>query len=236
MKIVFSSFLVGRILVCICTFITIFCSSIEVLTCLWNILGFHLLASRAPFKTMSGHIWWWVDIFDLDKWMKKFPGLTIKMVSQCFFLERGKSSEWDLQKNITYLPIPHLKIHLCYSINPDSQVLLHYLLLVWTEVALKIKLRIETNNKFLECNNYWLTSEDERLHVYNSPSVMFDSLWPHGLQPSGSFVYGILQARTLEWVAIPFSWGSSQPKNRTLVSSIAGRFFTIWATREDFWR
>ena len=42
-------------------------------------------------------------------------------------------------------------------------------------------------------------------------------------------VHGILQARTLEWVAIPFSRGSSWP---TQVSSIAGRFFTIWATRE----
>ena len=41
---------------------------------------------------------------------------------------------------------------------------------------------------------------------------------------------GILKARILEWVAIPFSRGSSWPKNRTWVSRIAGRFFTIWAT------
>ena len=40
------------------------------------------------------------------------------------------------------------------------------------------------------------------------------------------------KARILEWVAIPFSRGSSQPKYRTWVSCIAGRFFTIWATRE----
>ena len=38
--------------------------------------------------------------------------------------------------------------------------------------------------------------------------------------------------RTLEWVAIPFSRGPSQPKNQPRVSSIAGRFFTSWATRE----
>ena len=36
----------------------------------------------------------------------------------------------------------------------------------------------------------------------------------------------------LEWVAIPFSRGSSQPRDRTWVSHIAGRFFTIWAIRE----
>ena len=47
----------------------------------------------------------------------------------------------------------------------------------------------------------------------------------------GSLVHGIFQARVLEWVAISFSRGSSQPRNWTWGSSIAG--FTIWATRED---
>ena len=45
----------------------------------------------------------------------------------------------------------------------------------------------------------------------------------------GSSVHGILQARILEWVAIPFSSGSSQPGDRTWVSCIAGSF-TNWAT------
>ena len=45
-------------------------------------------------------------------------------------------------------------------------------------------------------------------------------------------VHGILQARILEWVALPFSRGSSQPKDWTQVSCIAGWFFTDWATRE----
>ena len=48
----------------------------------------------------------------------------------------------------------------------------------------------------------------------------------------GSSVHGILQVRILEWVAIPFSRGSSWPRNQTQVSCIAGRFFTNWATRE----
>ena len=43
--------------------------------------------------------------------------------------------------------------------------------------------------------------------------------------PSSS-VHGILQARILEWLAIPFSRGSSQPRDRTQVSHIAGGFFT----------
>ena len=45
-------------------------------------------------------------------------------------------------------------------------------------------------------------------------------------------VHGILQARTLEWVAYPFSSGSSWPRNQTRVSRIAGGFFTNWAIRE----
>ena len=42
----------------------------------------------------------------------------------------------------------------------------------------------------------------------------------------------ILQARILEWVAMPTSRGSSQPRNQTQVSCIAGKFFTFWAIRE----
>ena len=44
--------------------------------------------------------------------------------------------------------------------------------------------------------------------------------------------HGILQARTLRWVAFPFSRGSSQPRDWTQVSHITNRFFTSWATRE----
>ena len=50
--------------------------------------------------------------------------------------------------------------------------------------------------------------------------------------PMDYTVHGILQARILKWVAFPFSRGSSQPRDRTQVSRIAGGFFTSWATRE----
>ena len=52
-------------------------------------------------------------------------------------------------------------------------------------------------------------------------------LWSYGLQPTRLF-----QARALERVAIPFSRGSSWLRDRTQASCIAGRFFTVWATRE----
>ena len=55
---------------------------------------------------------------------------------------------------------------------------------------------------------------------------------PMDCSPPGSPIHGIFQARMLEWVAIAFSRGSSQHRDQTQVSCIAGRFFTIWATRE----
>ena len=50
---------------------------------------------------------------------------------------------------------------------------------------------------------------------------------PVDCNPPSSSVHGILQARILEWVAIPSSRGFSQPKDGTWVSHTAGRFFTI---------
>ena len=50
---------------------------------------------------------------------------------------------------------------------------------------------------------------------------------PRDCNPPGSSVHGILQARVLECIAIPFLRGSSQPRSPSQVSCIAGRFFTI---------
>ena len=55
---------------------------------------------------------------------------------------------------------------------------------------------------------------------------------PVDCSPPGSSFHGILQARILEWEAIAFSRGSSPSWNRTRISCIAGRFFTVCATRE----
>ena len=55
---------------------------------------------------------------------------------------------------------------------------------------------------------------------------------PTDCSPPGSSVHGILQARILEWVAISFSTVSFWSRDRTQVFWIAGRFFTVWVTRE----
>ena len=55
---------------------------------------------------------------------------------------------------------------------------------------------------------------------------------PKDCNRPGSSVHGVLQARILEWVAIPSSRESSQPRDWTWISCIVGGFFTVWATRE----
>ena len=68
-----------------------------------------------------------------------------------------------------------------------------------------------------------------------SKVLVVQSLWicnPMDCSLPGCSVYGILKTKILEWVAIPSSSESSQPRDQTQVSCIVGRFFTIWATRE----
>ena len=84
----------------------------------------------------------------------------------------------------------------------------------------------------LERRQRWPTFERGRkvkVLVTQSGPILCD---PMSCSPPGSSVHGIFQAGILEWVASPFSRGSSQPRNWTQVSCIAGRFFTVWNTRE----
>ena len=87
-------------------------------------------------------------------------------------------------------------------------------------------LEVSPQNKIIKENEmvYEGTSVQfaQQLPESESHSVMSESLQPYGLYT----VHGILQARILEWVAAPFSRGSSQSRDQTQVSHIAGRFFT----------
>ena len=70
------------------------------------------------------------------------------------------------------------------------------------------------------------------VHLRSVASVVSNSLWPQGLWPTRLLCHGILQARTMEWVAIPFSRGSSQPRDRTWVSCIGRGIPYHWLSRE----
>ena len=67
-----------------------------------------------------------------------------------------------------------------------------------------------------------------RLDTQSCPTLCY----PMDGSPPGFSVHGIFQTRIPEWVSISFSRGSSQPRDQTWVSYIAGKLFTIWATRE----
>ena len=76
----------------------------------------------------------------------------------------------------------------------------------------------------------WVHLLESESEVAQSRLTLCD---PMDCSPSGCSVHGILQARILQWAAISFSRASSQPKDRTHVSCIADRRFTVWATRES---
>ena len=80
----------------------------------------------------------------------------------------------------------------------------------WRETKLKLRLL--------------LVKKKKKVKVTQSHPTLCD---PMDCSPPGSSVHGILQARKLEWVAISFSRGPSQPRDQTQVSHIADRFFTV---------
>ena len=67
-----------------------------------------------------------------------------------------------------------------------------------------------------------------------SRQVISNSCNPVNWSLPGSSVHGVLQARILEWVAVPFSRGSAQPRDWIMVSHVAGRFFTSWPSGKPF--
>ena len=81
----------------------------------------------------------------------------------------------------------------------------------------------------------WIKSTRGPKVIRESCSVVSDSTTPWTIANQATLSLGILQARILEWVVMPSSRGSSQPRNKTCISCIAGRFITIWATRESLY-
>ena len=94
---------------------------------------------------------------------------------------------------------------------------------------------LRSHQMFLKLLTYWVWNTHAHTHTHThtnvtqSCSTLCD---PMDCSPPGSSLHGILQARILEWVAIPFSRGSSRLRDGTQVSCPAVRFFAVWATRE----
>ena len=105
--------------------------------------------------------------------------------------------------------------------------------LEWVAIAFSENISIEWQIVFMCFLIYSIS-----VNIYCS-CLFFESLQWTSLSPCLTLwdpmdytVLGLLQARILEWTAFPFSRGSSQPRDRTQVSWIAGGFFTSWAIRE----
>ena len=140
------------------------------------------------------------------------------------------SSEWWV------IPTPHPRqCELLFMVyGQENKISSLFVLRSEWGLALVLVIRIE----------YMPTAHINNCVINNIPPPLWEEAYSHVLvtqscltlcsstdcSPLGSSAHGILQARILEWLAIPFSRGSSWPRGWTLVSCIAGRFFTIWAT------
>ena len=94
--------------------------------------------------------------------------------------------------------------------------------------ANKQNLKPKEVDSFFLC---WIVLKESESEVAQSCLTLCN---PMDCRFPGSSVHGILQTRVLKWVAISFSRGSSQPRDRAWVARIAGSCFTIWATRGFF--
>ena len=119
----------------------------------------------------------------------------------------------------------------CYSAiknNSFELVLMRWMKLepiVQCEVSQKDKEQIDSLRTGFVSGALWVSWKEVKVLAIQFCLTLCDPMDP------ASSVHGIFPARILEWVIIPFSRGSSQPKDLTHVSWITGRFFTVWAMR-----
>ena len=111
----------------------------------------------------------------------------------------------------------------------------------WDETSTVIHSRFDTNKLPINKGSCWqyfmLEHSYLESHLFNSVCMKWSEVKITQLCPTLCDPKDFSKARILEWVAFPFSRGSSQPRDRTQVSHIAGSFFTSWATREaqEYW-
>ena len=130
----------------------------------------------------------------------------------------------EFQKNIYFCFIDYAKSFDCVDNNKLWKILKE--MGIWDHLSCLLR-NLYTGQEATVRTGYGTT---ERKKV---KSLSFVQLYdPVDCSLPDSSVLGILQVRMLEWVAISFSRGSSQPRDRTQVSYIAGRCFTLLATRE----
>ena len=135
--------------------------------------------------------------------------IVLETVDYCFALSLGW--DWSMCWIRWYM-------HLKFPLKPRLMI-----------VFICLRFSIHFSSAFHYINIRSEKSEKVKVLVAQSCPTLCDSM---DCSPPGSSFHGILQARMLKWVAMPFSKRSSQPRDQTQVSCIAGWFFIVWATWE----
>ena len=128
--------------------------------------------------------------------------------------------------------IPWMDRQIIYHGGTREALTVHYILVIWVSSDTIVKgCAVCAVSEGSSWSNREMTpwSEVKWSGVAQSCPTLCN---PMDCSPAGSSIHGIFQARVLDWVAISFPRGTSWPRDQTLVSRIAGRRFTVWATRE----
>ena len=171
---------------------------------------FEILTQPAPSLSLSISKYRWVPTFIPALFSKTISCIAVAQLLKSCLQESGKgvgeaqkSSCLDITVATTSLPSPLiLRVR---NASPPNRLLPSNVTILSTSYVLR---------------SYW---SSQKLVV----KVKVAQLCPTLCDPMDYTVHGILQARILEWVAVLFSRGSSQPRDQTQVSHIAGRFFTV---------
>ena len=124
---------------------------------------------------------------------------------------------------------PALQADSLLSEPPGKPVIIHQMLINYSCQNTEFESERPASYKYqfasiIKDRCIWINAMTLKVLAAQSCLTLCDSM---DCNPPGSLVHGILQARILEWISIPFSRGSSWPKDQTLVSCITGVFFTI---------
>ena len=192
---------------------------------------------------------WYLQIVTEYLWCKvlaiKKKKIRAPHKKTCYLTESKRSLRLQGRSVHPSLGAPHHTTHLC---NPRRSGLQSPGLgsTAWSSWPTPRTVHVSSPEASQDYYTWFKVTTTKSAHSLSKPRILKNLHWkkvlvpqscltlcdPVDCSPPGSPVHGILQARTLEWVAISSSRGSSPPRDWTGVSWIAGRSFPVWITRD----